>query len=62
MAKKSQAPALTPKTALEVVFPELSAKAELECQTVLQDQIILIDVCVETFVDDRSAGAILSIP
>jgi hypothetical protein len=29
----------------QVVFPEVSPKTDLECTTILEDQIIIIDVC-----------------
>ncbi|KAJ3566674.1 hypothetical protein NP233_g6848 [Leucocoprinus birnbaumii] len=47
MAKKKAAPTPDSKTAsvptTSVVFPELSLKEELECRTILEDQILVID-------------------
>jgi hypothetical protein len=35
----------TPATT-SVVFPELSPKEGLECRTILEDQILVVDVCL----------------
>ncbi|KJA20253.1 hypothetical protein HYPSUDRAFT_68659 [Hypholoma sublateritium FD-334 SS-4] len=43
--EKSQVPAATTTATsrLEVVFPEISLKEDLECTTILEDQILVID-------------------
>lgn len=41
----SQAPAAANAASrLDVVFPEISLKEDLECTTILEDQILVIDV------------------
>lgn len=46
VAKKVDAPATatgsTPTN--QVIFPEVAAKSDLECRSILEDQIIIIDV------------------
>jgi hypothetical protein len=43
-ASASTAKALAASPPTSVVFPELSHKEELECRTILEDQILVIDV------------------
>ena len=52
MAKKKAAPAtaVVPKpTPKAVVFPELSEKNHIRCDTFLEDQVLLLNVCVSVF-------------
>ena len=49
MAKKkaSAAVAIVPKPApIAVVFPELSEKTHIQCDTFLEDQVLLLNVCL----------------
>ena len=47
MVKKKAATAPVPKpTPKALVFPELSEKKHIQCNTFLEDQVLLLNVCV----------------
>jgi hypothetical protein len=45
MGKKEKSRTVAANTELPVVFPDISPKSELECRVLLENQIVVIDVC-----------------
>ena len=60
MVKKANSKVSTKEPISQIVFPDFTAKTDLVCQTILEDQILVIDVSGHHFLELGLTWSLLS--